>query len=624
MRMNLIQARKSKTFKILIPASEFDLAREDYTPQYQEIQLTVPQIMSMYCLNKRQQARNHLFRGGIRVADFKTKKGEIVSQSDGVIFTEKDIQTILNSLTERQKAVADKLQEFMNTVCAEWGNDVSMERFGYKAFGEDNYFPIQSDKNNLAVNDETEQINSLFKLLNMSFTKSIDENANNRIVISDIFDVFAQHTSDMAKYNALALPVLDSFKWYNYTEKQDVAEGTFKTSGVKQSIESAFGKDGQHYFTTFLKDINGQQEVSRDTLGNGFFKNAKIAAVGANLRVVFLQLTSYSRASAVISNKYLTKALGHKPKIKKAETYCGIALWKSMGYYDTNIQRGLEAQVKHADTWKDKATEWSMKGAEIADKITWGYLWNACELEIRDTRKDLEVGSQEFYDAIAKRLREVIYATQVVDSTMTRSQMMRSSDGKDKLLTAFASEPTLSYNLLQDAYFEYKLDARRLGKKEAMAKNGKRIARVLTAYTMTNAIAALVESAFDALRDDDDEEMDVMAFMKYYFSNFASDMSITAKIPYIKEIHSAIKGFGSSRTDTQWMENITKAMTSLYKISTGGKGKVSTVGKYLLKGVSDLSGLPFYNVYRDTMAVLNKLDLFTAEDLNEMFEDFLD
>lgn len=613
-----------KTFKILLPANELELANPDYVPQHQEVQLTVPQIMSMYCLNKREQARGHLLKGGIRVADFKTKKGEIISQAEGVVFTEADILTILDSLTDRQKAVADKLQLFMNTVSTDWGNEVSMARFGYKAFGEANYFPIQSDKNNLAVNDETEQNNSLFRLLNMSFTKSTVDDANNRIVISDIFDVFAQHTSDMAKYNALALPVLDAFKWYNFTEKEDIAEGTFKTKGVKQSIENAFGKDGQNYFTTFLKDINGQQEVSRDTFGKGFFTKAKIAAVGANLRVVALQPTSYARASAVIDNRYLAQALMHRPKIDKAEKYCGIALWKSMGYYDTNIQRGVEAQIKHAYTWKDKATEWSMKGAEVADKITWGYLWNACELEIRKTRKDLKVGSKEFYDTIGKRLREVIYATQVVDSTMTRSQMMRSSDGMDKALTAFASEPTLSYNMLQDAYMEYSLDKRRMGKAESIKKHGKHIGRILFAYTMTNAIAALVESAFDALRDDDDEEMDVAKFLEYYLKNFALDMSIGNKIPFVKEVYSIIQGFTSSRTETQWMGEMTKAFKGWYKFFNEGKGTPKTLVNYSLKAVSDLFGIPIYNAYRDTMASLNKLDIFTTDELNEMFEDFID
>ena len=629
-------SKEVKTFKILIPASESERNDPDYEPSYQEVQLTVPQIMSLYCLNKREQARGHLFKGGIRVADFKTEKDNVISQAEGVVFTEKEISEILDSLTDRQREVADGLQKFMNTVCAEWGNDVSMARFGYKAFGEENYFPIQSDKNNLAVNDETEQVNSLFKLLNMSFTKSTIEKANNRIVISDIFDVFAQHTSDMAKYNALALPVLDSFKWYNYTEKQDIAEGTFKTKGVKQAIENAFGKDGQNYFTTFLKDINGQQEVSRDTLGGGFFKNAKIAAVGANLRVILLQPTSYVRASAVIDSKYLMKAsayikvepIGMVKKLKKsienAEKYCGMALWKSMGYYDTNVQKGVEAQIKHDFTWKDKATDLAMKGAEIADKVTWGTLWTACEFEIRDTRSDLKPGTKEYFEAVGKRLREIIYATQVVDSTMTRSQMMRSSDGKDKMLTAFASEPTLSYNMLQDAYMGLSLDARRMGKKEAWKKNGKKVARTVFAYTMTNALAALVESGFDFLRDDDDEEMDVVEFMKLYLSNFASDMSITAKIPYIKEVHSFLQGFNSSRTDTQWMESTVKAVTGWYKVFVEGKGTPSTIIKNSLKAFSDLSGLPVYNIYRDIMASVNKVDLFTTEDLNEMFGDFLD
>ena len=337
---------------------------------------------------------------------------------------------------------------------------------------------------------------------------------------------------------------------------------------------------------------------------------------------MLLQPTSYVRASAVIDNKYLFKALGHKPKINRAEKYCGIALWKSMGYYDTNIQRGVEAQIKHNEGIKDKLTDLSMKGAEWADKVTWGYLWNACELEIRDTRKDLKVGSEEFYTEIGKRLREIIYASQVVDSTMTRSQMMRSSDGRDKMLTAFASEPTLAYNMLQDAYMGLTLDARRIGKKEAWKKNGMRVARTVAAYTMTNALAALVESAFDAYRDD--EEEDLIAFMKLYFKNFAFDMSIGSKIPYVKEAYSFMQGFGSSRSDTQWMENMTKAITTWYKIFNGKKNAPTTAIKYSIKAISDLSGLPFYNFYRDTMATLDKFELFTADDLNEMFKDFID
>ena len=612
-----------KTFDVLEPSNDADFDDPNYRPTYQKIQMTVPQIMSLYCLQKREQAKDHLKGGGIRIADIEVKQGakkDVISQSEGVIFAESEIETIINSLTSRQREVADKLQEFMNTVCTDWGNEVSMLRFGYKAFGEENYFPIQSDENNLAVNDETENNNRLFRLLNMSFTKSTTKKANNRIVISNIFDVFAQHTSDMAKYNALALPVLDSFKWYNYKEKIKQGETQHKTKSLKQSLENAYGKNAQNYITTFLRDINGSDNSSRDTVGKHFFTNAKIASVGMNLRVALLQPTSYLRASAVIDTKYLIRAMGHKPKIARAEKYCGIAQWKALGFYDTNIQRGVTELIKHTETVKDKAVEVSLKGAEIGDKVTWGYLWNACELEIRETRKDLKVGSDEFYHAIGKRLSEVIYATQVVDSTMTRSEMMRSSDWRDKTLTAFASEPTLSYNMMQDAIFECKLAKRRGEGESEMRGHRRHFVRVAFAYTVTNMMCALVESGFDAFRDDEEEEMDLATFMKMYLKNFATDMSFIAKVPYLKDAISILQGYSSTRTDTQWMSSFYYAGTGLIK-NFQGKGNAYTTFKNFMKGFSYVSGLSFYNAWRDSISLLNKTEILTVDELEDAFNE---
>jgi hypothetical protein len=238
---------------------------------------------------------------------------------------------------------------------------------------------------------------------------------------------------------------------------------------------------------------------------------------------------------------------------------------------------------------------------------------------VREKRKDLKAGSEEFYKEIGKRLREVIYATQVVDSTMTRSQMMRSNNIYEKMLTAFASEPTLAYNMLQDAYMGWHLDARSEGKKQAWKNNGKKMARVVTAYTLTNVMAAIVESGFDAFRDDDDEEMSLEEFMKLFLTNFASDMSITGKIPYIKEMHSILQGFGSSRTDTQWMESFANTLKAWIKIFNG-EGNPEKVLKNTLKSFSNVTGLPFFNAYRDIMAALDKLHILTSEEIEEMFE----
>ena len=173
---------------------------------------------------------------------------------------------------------------------------------------------------------------------------------------------------------------------------------------------------------------------------------------------------------------------------------------------------------------------------------------------------------------------------------------------------------------------EYALDARRMGKGEAIKKNGKHIARVVTAYTATNIVAALVESAFDALRDSgggDDDEEDMAYFLSLYLENFASDMSITGKIPYIKELYSIIKGYSSSRTDTQWMESFAKSYKAWEKV-IGGEGSPAKAIRDSIKSLSYVSGLPFYNAYRDALAVLDKTEILAAEDLEEMFKDFFE
>ena len=625
--------KEIKSFDVLIPATDSEKSDPNFKPKSQKVKMTTAQVMYLYLLNKRASAKAHLLGGGIVVSNIEAKKSEVISQPEGVLLEQSEIDKIIQSLNNRQIEVADALSKFMNTVCSDWGNEVSMARFGYKAFGEPDYVPMQVDKDEISTADPAEKNNSLFKLLNMSFTKSLTEGANNRLVISSIFDIFAQHTSDMAKYNALALPVLDAFKWYNYKEIEYVGEEAKVRNTVKKSIGKAFGKDGQSYITTLLEDINGQNSLSRDKMSIRFFKNSKLASVGMNLRVILLQPTSYFRASAVMANKYLIKAGAYvkvnpvsiygklKKASEKAEKYCGMALWKSLGYYDTNIQRGVAEQIKHAETGYDKVVEWSMKGAGIADKATLGTLWIACDFEVRDTRKDLKVGSDEFNQAVGKRLREVIYATQVVDSTLTRSEFMRSPDGRDKILSMFASEPTLAYNILQDAYIQTNLDARELGsKKAAFKKNGKKIAKAITAYTITNAVAALVESGFDILRDDDEEEeMDIVEFMKLYLSNFAADMSIVGKIPYLKDGLSILQGYSPSRSDVQWIESAYKTYSGITKHLQGEGNPVTTI-KNGIKTFSYVSGLPFFNAYRDIMATLNKLDILSSEELEEMFE----
>ena len=311
-----------------------------------------------------------------------------------------------------------------------------------------------------------------------------------------------------------------------------------------------------------------------------------------------------------MDNKYLLKALFHTPKVSKAKEHCGIALWKSLGYYDTDITRGLTEKIKHDDKVKDKIIELSLVGTEKADEITWGYLWNACELEVRETRKDLRIGSPEFYKEIGLRLRDVVYRTQVVDSMLTRSQLMRSPDSGDKILTTFASEGTLSLNLTMDVFVEQALDARSMGKKEAWKKNGKYVRKVVTAFVITNVVTSALQSVFDAFRDHYEDDKDEKYWAKLMLENFILNTSFLNKIPYFNTIISVLSGFSASRFDTDWASDASKMIKELSKLSDG-KGSVEKAIRYALKAFSDTSGIAAYNVYRDIYALY---ELFADND----------
>ena len=178
------------------------------------VKMSVAQMMGFYELSKQADSLRHILDGGIRVSTF--KKGKTKISDNGHVLTPKDIDTIVNTLTDRQKEVADKLQQYMATKGAEWGNYVSVARFGEEQFGNPQYYPINSDGRHLqATADENPSAASLYALLNLSFTKARNEEANNRIIIYSIFDVFSNNMSSMAQYKDMALPILYSLKWFN-------------------------------------------------------------------------------------------------------------------------------------------------------------------------------------------------------------------------------------------------------------------------------------------------------------------------------------------------------------------------------------------------------------------------
>ena len=595
-----------------------------------EIRMTTAQIMELAMLLKRPQAVQHITKGGIRIGNIETTANgqkRTITDTTHYHLTADDIVNVLDTLTDRQREVANTLQKYMAEQGAKWGNEITMRRFGYEFYTEgENYYPIRTDDNTRPMADTDAQQNSMFRLLNLSSSKSLNPKASNALVVNDIFDTFADHMADQAKLNALGLPILDAIKWFNYRERIDLGDGAYNTVTMQAAMEQAYGEQAKRYFRTLMKDINGVTESGdRGTdLASRMMSNYKIASVGANLRVAMLQPTAYVRAQTVISPRNLIRAFAYKNGIKEAMEHSGTAIWKSLGYYDTNISRSMRQQIQHNETIRDKLVEKSMKMAEHGDQVTWGRLWIACKLQAQDMNPGIT--GDDLMQKTADLFREVVYSSQVMDSTLTRSELMRSHSFWDKNLTAFMAEPTLSYNIMMDAYITYENDVRANGRQGAWQRNSETLRRAFTVYMSSAVVSAIAESIADAIRDDDDDETAIDKFLQAFLGedsildgNMFQDVILTGKIPYAKNIWSLLQGYENSDMIFGGISNLIKVFEiwrETVQLATGDLEKPTKVTYYgnmtewgkiykTLQSISQISGFPISGGMRDVFAIWN-------------------
>lgn len=565
-----------------------------------EIALTIGQCMEIYNLTQRQQAHEHLVRGGISVMENGRKETR-------VRLTPADLANITSSLTTEQVRMARRMAEYLSATDgpAGWGNEVTQKLYGLNKFTESYYWPIKTDSNYTRTSDATAgDTPGLYAIKNQGFTKALQRKANNPLIINDAFDTWCDHVANMATYNAWAIPLSDAMKWYNYHGENEIS--------TKEAIDGVYGAKGNKFFQTLMQDINGVSAAPSQTgygrLTKTMVRNWKVAKVGANLRVAIQQPTAYTRAAAVISPKYLTAALAYdvgrlKQGMERAESNCGIAKWKSWGYFETNIGQTMKNVLTGETDTLDKVREISTMGAEWGDKLTWGTLWNACELEARD--KGMKPGSQESLDYCAARLSEIVDKTQVVDSVLHRSQIMRSKDMLTQMATNFFAEPTKTYSMIAEA-------AVKLAHREEGA--GANMGRVLATYFVTAFGTAAAAGLIDAVRvggDDKDKEFGER-YLDALWDGFVDNCNLLNNIPMVKDVISIFDGYDATRTDMEAATDVYNAVVAWQKFLTQDPNSNVTPYKLIYKtanAIADATGIPVGTAVRE---VKSAYDIVTA------------
>lgn len=604
-----------------------EMEPKEYTLSGGKISLTDAQIMSLYCLMRRTQARGHIFGGGIKgepvVHKVRGEKGkrEIVKNTKPVKVTAADVTKLMSNLTEEQKKAALEIQGYLESV-ASWGNEVTMNMLGYKKFTETNYFPIVTDENYInTMYGARGEKNSTLKT--MGITKQTNREAKNPIILENIFDAYVRHIDQMSSYNAFVPALSDLNKFMNYREMVRVVDGKKfgENRSVKETMQRVMGPAGQRYISDLADRLNNpavKEDVER--LPRIFLRNMKIASVGANLRVIIQQPVSYLRAADEIGVGYLMGALvPSKTDFEKVYEYAPIAQWKEWGNYEMNVGRTMK-ELLVGQNFYESFLEKSMIVAGVMDKLTWGRIWRAAELEVK--KKHPELTGNRYYETVGKRFSEIIDGTQVVDSILHRNQMMRSQSLFSQMATSFMSEPTKTYNMMRNSMVAVI--------KENTPENRKKVVRTFMTLVANGVCVAAAAGLVDMLRDDDDDETLLEKWLQAFRGDFSEAESVSdyilaaigsnlgnsfnplGYIPYMRDIFSVIQGYTVQRTDISWLNDLVKSGKNLMRYMSGESNY--TLNAVLMDAAGSLSkatGIPINSAKRDILAIKNTIVNYT-------------
>ena len=607
-----------------------------------ELTLTTDQIMNLYNLARRgEQAMHHLTVGGIVQPEIQRngKLKAIPRGNDNILLTEEDIKAITSVLTPEQIKVANGLQKLASIKLAEWGNEASMQVYGYRKFKEENYWPIKAAKDAVASSVEKDADNAR-SIKNMGSAKALTPNASNALDIGGAYDVFAQNASDMIKYATLLAPMEDINRLYNYRYRDSMGNLTGKN--VRQVLSGVYGDAAQSYWRNLMRDVqNGMVKSASSTTRTveRIVGNTKGAAVGANLRVIIQQPTAYCRAAVVLEPENMTKGLTKGATAgngwDKARKWAAIAGIKDTSGFDQGSRYTISREVYGSD---GNVREWlndkSMALAGKADAVTWGKIWNACEWQVA-ANTNTEVGSDAYYRQVAELFTDVIDQTQVVDGVMQRTQIMRDSDALTRQATSFMGEPLKSLNVLMRAYDAWVYETNPHKRSKAL----KQLKRSVGALLVTDVVNALAQSIVDGLRDDDKDknwaERILEAFTGYsgdeknageavknvvLGGNLISNINPVGRIPYLKDILSILQGYTVDRMDAAAADDIIRTSKTFIK-GLGGDSKTTTA--YNLKQVmlmcSKVFGISVGNMGRDMWSIARSIANDTGN-VRVMFE----
>ncbi len=613
-----------------------------------EIRLNPAMIISLAQLAKNSGSLLHMTEGGVRIADEKIyKHGKIKEAYDRgtvVKMVSPGIRKITSTLNEKDRAYMRKVEKYFNEFAKNEINAVSQQLDGIDRARVGFYYPMNTDSSFLVKEFDTISYDASVE--NQGSLKERVRNAKNPLLLMAAPDVVSRAISNNGKYIAYAIPLRNFKKLWNTMTRGDLVQvpetdkyknvkldengdvimkNVYKNNfegSVKDSVERVWGHRAVEYVENFIKDI----ETGRSDKTGGATKvlnflhgNYVKAVLTLNLPVAINQVASFPSAAPVLGWKPLLMSLKDLGKVdlELISQYTGAQWNRTKGAYDPTI----------ADAYADnkalpKILDWMM----ASDSIITRKLWKASEYYVRIHKPGLEIGTHEYYRAVADIYETTMQETQPNSGVMERPAVLR-ADSATRLLMPFTGEPLKNVNLLYDAFGNMAAKKKQLDRvagtklqaeAEERLKEAKKnlkttiVSQVFAsaAYTVFVALARIVFGGKNGRKKYEDEEGDLTAAS--ILKAMGKDFLITSltQIPFTSDlvdfIAAIIKGekyYAPELISLQALTDATEACintASLISDLIKGDGgtwqqSIEKINNSALK-VSTLVGIPLKNI----------------------------
>jgi hypothetical protein len=451
----------------------------------------------------------------------------------------------------------------------------------------------------------------------------------------------------MSRYHG-TVPALEDLR--RVMNRSTYSDSVAESQSIKQQMENSFGKEAVEYFDNLYREANSgaiteKLEKWPKKLLSLFRKNS----VAYSLSVLVQQPASIVRAYAMIDKKYfgikgfgtitsgVAKAVSDKWTKAHTNAYNemlkyapGVTMAKEIGGFDTATGGSIRRTL--LDTKKSLKQKWNTGTAlekgkavldvvddnaianlpNLADKIAWIEIWNACKRETVAKHKDLSTSSDEFLQIVGDRFTEVIRATQVYDSIFAKSPMLKSKNLAVQYLVSFMNEPNTVANMVESAI--------RNTIKGDWKQGAKTAAVVIHGIVFTSMLKSLIY----AMRDDDEDETYIEKYIEAMTGSMLDDFWFLNYIPIARDVWSLAQGYDVERADMAIVSDFLDAVNRAYKNATTDKEgmteeeliefdkKVTDANWKLVETLASFFGIPVKNIRREIDAAIDHAKIASA------------